>query len=51
MPDGHLELFGPYGAHGAGFSVVVAKPRNLSFTEAAAIPFGGITALIFLRKG
>lgn len=29
---------------------VVGKPPNLSFEEAAAIPFGGTTALHFLRK-
>jgi NADPH:quinone reductase-like Zn-dependent oxidoreductase len=27
------------------------KPQYLSFAEAAAIPFGGITALVFFRKG
>lgn len=30
---------------------VVAKPANLSHEEAAAIPFGAITALDFLRRG
>lgn len=31
--------------------ILAAKPSNLSFEEAAAIPFGGSTALYFLRKG
>ncbi|MCX6301090.1 MAG: NAD(P)-dependent alcohol dehydrogenase, partial [Bacteroidia bacterium] len=31
--------------------VIVRKPVNLSFEEAAAIPMGGLTALHFLRKG
>jgi NADPH:quinone reductase-like Zn-dependent oxidoreductase len=26
------------------------KPKNLSHTEAAVIPFGGTTALAFLRR-
>lgn len=30
---------------------ITAKPSNLSFDEAAAIPFGGLTSLYFLRKG
>lgn len=30
---------------------LVPKPANLSFEEAAAIPFGGTTALDFLRRG
>ncbi len=29
----------------------VLKPKNLSFEEAACIPFGGNTAIHFLRKG
>jgi NADPH:quinone reductase-like Zn-dependent oxidoreductase len=31
--------------------VIVRKPGNLSFEEAACIPFGGLTANYFLRKG
>jgi NADPH:quinone reductase-like Zn-dependent oxidoreductase len=31
--------------------VVAGKPDDLSFTQAAAVPFGGLTALYFLRKG
>jgi NADPH:quinone reductase-like Zn-dependent oxidoreductase len=30
-------------------AAVIPKPQNLSFRDAAAIPFGGITALQFLR--
>ncbi len=30
---------------------VVPKPANLDFEEAAALPFGGMTALDFLRRG
>ena len=32
-------------------SVIAVMPSNLSYKEAAAIPFGGLLALHFLRKG
>ena len=49
------ERFGSYAQYmnlsedwkGAGLAIV---PENLSFEEAAAVPFGGLTALYFIRE-
>jgi NADPH:quinone reductase-like Zn-dependent oxidoreductase len=54
------EVFGgtgfQFGAHAeyvcvAEGGTLAAKPRNMTFAEAAAVMFGGFSALHFLRKG
>ena len=32
-------------------SVMASKPSNVTYAEAAAIPYGGVLALYFLKKG
>lgn len=46
--------FSGHGGHGEYLALpsdgpVVKKPGNLSFDQAAAVPFGALTALVFLR--
>lgn len=43
-----LGAYGEYVALPAR-STIVAKPRNMTFTEAAAVPLGGLNALHFMR--
>jgi NADPH:quinone reductase-like Zn-dependent oxidoreductase len=44
-----LGAYGEYVCLPASYTVV-AKPNNVSFAEAAAVPLGGLNALHFLRK-
>lgn len=45
-------LFGTYAEHVCwpGDGVLAARPVNLTYAEAAAIPFGGLLAMHYLRK-
>lgn len=44
-----MGAYGEYVALPASFTIV-AKPENMSFAEAAAVPLGGLNALHFLRR-
>ena len=53
-------VFGTTGYKGGAYAeficlpedgVLLTKPENISYQEAAAIPIGGMTALCFLKKG
>jgi len=44
-----LGAYGEYIALPASYSIV-AKPENMSFAEAAAVPLGGLNALHFMRR-
>lgn len=44
-----LGAYGEYVALPAHYAIV-AKPRNMSFAEAAAVPLGGLNALHFMRR-
>jgi NADPH:quinone reductase-like Zn-dependent oxidoreductase len=44
-----LGAYGEYVALPARYTIV-AKPRNMSFEEAAAVPLGGLNALHFMRR-
>ena len=44
-----LGAYGAYVALPASYSIV-AKPENMTFAEAAAVPLGGLNALHFMRR-
>jgi NADPH:quinone reductase-like Zn-dependent oxidoreductase len=53
------QVFGTAGLHLGAYAeyvalparcTIVAKPRNMSFAEAAAVPLGGLNALHFMRR-
>jgi NADPH:quinone reductase-like Zn-dependent oxidoreductase len=44
-----LGVYGEYVALPASYTIV-AKPDNMSFAEAAAVPLGGLNALHFMRR-
>ena len=44
-----LGAYGEYVALPASYTIV-AKPNNMSFAEAAAVPLGGLNALHFMRR-
>lgn len=44
-----MGAYGEYACLPASYTIV-AKPHNLTFAEAAAVPLGGLNALHFLRK-
>lgn len=44
-----LGAYGEYVALPSSYTLV-AKPRNMSFAEAAAVPLGGLNALHFMRR-
>ena len=44
-----LGAYGEYVALPASYTIV-AKPKNMSFAEAAAVPLGGLNALHFMRN-
>ncbi len=44
-----LGAYGEYVALPASYTIV-AKPENMSFAEAAAVPLGGLNALHFMRR-
>ncbi len=50
---GHTDMrFGAYAEYRAfpGNASMTLKPKNLTYSEAAVIPFGAVTALFFLKK-